>query len=323
VAVIERDVRPRGVWRLPRPGRDGLLRRRGAGLARLLHHADEPVVVHVLPGAGAVRLRAEAASASAAAWALERMRFALGLDHDLREFHRRFARDPLIGPVIHRRPWLRPWRSPEPFVALAWAICEQLIESARAAAIERRLVWRYGRRSACATLRDAPSAAAIAGCAPAELEACDLSAGRSRALVRAGREVARGRADLLGEPESAWRRLRRVPGIGAWTLEKLAFHGQGHDDQLPAGDLAYVKLVGTLEGLGRRATEDEVREFFAPYAPYGALAGIYALGARSVRPATRPTLARDLRGPAVTEARWRASVPRARSTGPPPAAARW
>ena len=37
---------------------------------------------------------------------------------------------------------------------------------------------------------------------------------------------------------------------------------------LPAGDLAYVKLVGRLAGLGRRATEEEVREFFAPYAPY-------------------------------------------------------
>ena len=50
------------------------------------------------------------------------MRFALGLDHDLAEFHARFRRDPLIGPVIRRRPWLRPRRRPEPFEALAWAI---------------------------------------------------------------------------------------------------------------------------------------------------------------------------------------------------------
>ena len=37
---------------------------------------------------------------------------------------------------------------------------------------------------------------------------------------------------------------------------------------LPALDLAYVKLVGRLAGLGRRATEEEVRDFFAPYEPY-------------------------------------------------------
>ncbi|MDQ3645026.1 MAG: transformer-2 protein homolog alpha/beta, partial [Actinomycetota bacterium] len=37
----------------------------------------------------------------------------------------------------------------------------------------------------------------------------------------------------------------------------------------------YIELVGRLAGLGRRATEDEVREFFAPYAPFAALAGTY------------------------------------------------
>jgi 3-methyladenine DNA glycosylase/8-oxoguanine DNA glycosylase len=127
-------------------------------------------------------------------------------------------------------------------------------------------------------MHDAPSAAALAAGAPAELEACGLTGTRALALRRASREVASGRADLAAaDPEPAWRRLRRISGIGAWTLEKLAFHGQGHDDRLPAGDLAYIKLVGHLAGLGRRATEDEVREFFAPYAPYRALAGVYAL----------------------------------------------
>lgn len=298
-AVIEHDLQPRGAWRMPPPGRDGLLRRRDGGLVRLLHHGDEPVVVHARVAGRAVRLRSNARSRLAAAWGLDRMRFALGLDHDLLDFHRRFARDPLIGPVIRRRPWIRPWRSPQPFEALAWAICEQLIETERAWAIQRRLVWRFGRASGMAVgcgsrtahhevtggfprrpgaLRDSPAAAEIAGRAPAELEACDLSAGRSLSLVKAGREVAAGRADLSAH-EPAWRRLRRIPGIGSWTLEKLAFHGQGRDDQLPAGDLAYLKLVGALAGLGRRATEEEVRAFFEPYAPYAALAGIHALAA--------------------------------------------
>ncbi len=281
-ASIERDVRPRGAYRFPPLGRDGLVRRRGDGVVRLLHHGGQPVVVGVRPVSGAVRLYARGPSRAAAAWGIDRMRFALALDHDPLPFQRRFVRDPLIGSVIHRRPWIRPWRSPEPYQALAWAVCEQLIESVRAAAIQRRLVWRYGRVSECATLRDAPLAEALAARAPAELQACDLSAGRAVALVKVSREVARGSADLEQE-EPTWRRLRRIAGIGSWTLEKLAFHGQGRDDQLPAGDLAYVKLVGALARLGRRASEDEVREFFAPYAPYQALAGLYAL--RAPRPA--------------------------------------
>ena len=263
--------------------------RRGDGLARLLHYGDEQVVVHARVVSGAVRLRAEASSRVGAAWGIERMRFALCLDHDVRPFQRRFAHDRLVGAAIRRRPWLRPRRIPDPFQALAWAITEQLIESGRATGIQRRLVRRFGRPSRCGTLRDAPSAALMAGRSAAELEACDLSAGRSLAMIKAAREVAAGRVDL-GEQEPAWRRLRAIRGIGSWTLEELAFRGQGRDDQLPAGDLAFVKLVGELERLGRRATEDEVRDYFAPYAPFQALAGLYALSARLTGP--RPAAAR-------------------------------
>jgi 3-methyladenine DNA glycosylase/8-oxoguanine DNA glycosylase len=261
---------------MPGGGRDGVLRRTGEVLSRLLHLGDEAVVVRAWSTGSAVRLRAEAVSPGGAAAGIERMRFALGLDHDLSDFQRAFRRDPLVGPAVRRRPWLRPRRRPEPFEALAWAICEQLIESRRAAAIQRRLVRRFGRLSACGTLRDAPAPALLAGRAPAEIEACGLAGKRAIAMIRAAREVATGRADLA-QHEPAWRRLRAIPEIGSWTVEMLAFEGQGRDDQLPAGDLKYVKLVGRLAGLGRRATEDEVRAFYAPYGEYAGLAGLYSL----------------------------------------------
>jgi 3-methyladenine DNA glycosylase/8-oxoguanine DNA glycosylase len=267
---------PAGAYRLPTAGRDGVLVIRGGGLARVVQAEGEAAVVRAWPAAGCVRFRAEAPSRDAALAATERMRFALGTDHDLRDFHRRFRFDRLVGPVIRRRPWLRPRRRPEPFEALAWAVCEQLIESRRAAAIERRIVRRLGARSACGELRSPPSAERLAGCAPAELDACGLAPKRSIALIKAAREVASGRADLA-QHEPAWRRLRRIPNIGNWTIEMLAFEGQGRDDMLPALDVAYLKLVGVLAGLGRRATEDEVRAFFAPYEEHAALAGIYAL----------------------------------------------
>jgi 3-methyladenine DNA glycosylase/8-oxoguanine DNA glycosylase len=275
--LIEREAVPLGPYRFPGAGRDGVLRRRGEALVRLLHVGGEPVVLRAWATRACVRLQAEATARDAALAGLDRMRFALGLDHDLSEFHARFRRDPLIGRVIRSQPWLRPRRRPEPFEALAWAICEQLIESGRAAAIQRRLVRRFGARSDCGTLRDVPSAGLLAGRAPAELAACGLAPKRAIAMVKAAREVASGRADLDRDHEYAWRRLRKIPNVGSWTVEKLAFEGQGRDDQIPAGDLAHVKLVGRLAGLGRRATEDEVRAFFAPYGDYSGLAGVYAL----------------------------------------------
>ena len=273
---------PVGPYRLPGSGRDGVMVLRNGALTRALWVGDEQVVVRAWAAGRAVRLRAEGGSRETCAAGVERMRFALGTDHDLGDFHRRFRWDPLIGPVIRRTPWLRPRRRPEPFEALAWAVCEQLIESGRAAAIERRIVRRHGRRSECGTLRAPPSAARLAGRSPAELDACGLAPKRSLALIRVAREVATGRADL-SQHEPAWRRLRSVPNIGNWTLEMLAVAGQGRDDQLPALDVAYLKFVGAAAGLGRRATEDEVREFFAPYGEFAALAGEYALRRRFLR----------------------------------------
>jgi 3-methyladenine DNA glycosylase/8-oxoguanine DNA glycosylase len=246
---------------------------------RVVYAEGAAAVVRAWVSGGQVRFAADAPSREVGLAAVERMRFALGTDHDLAEFHRRFVRDELIGPVIRRKPWLRPRRRPEPFESLAWAVCEQLIEARRAAGIQRRIVRRLG--STRGPLLTPPPAERLAACAPAELDACGLAPKRSIALVRAAREVASGRADL-SRHEPSWRRLLRIPNIGNWTIEMLAFEGQGRDDMIPALDLKYVKLVGALAGLGRRATEDEVRAFFAPYEEHAALAGIYALHRRYV-----------------------------------------
>ena len=288
---VRREVEPRWPVRLQRSSSpDGVLKVRGGVLERFLHVEGSPVVVRVAqPVAERVVLGAWARDAATGEEAIARMRFALGLDDDLRPFYERFRFDPLIGPSVRARPWLRAWRRPEPFEALAWAVTEQLIDYPRATAIQRAMVRALGARCPRTGLRDVPSARAIAGTAPALLESCDLSPSRAISLVRAAREVASGRVDLRDpDHERGWRRLRAIPGIGAWTLEMLAVGGQGRYDQIPAGDLGYLKLVGFLRSGGdprMRATEDEVRELFAPYDGWAGLAGCHALrSAREVTP---------------------------------------
>ena len=290
--MIERrvEIRPPWAFRLPlRGAMDGTMRRRGGVLERLIHVEGEPVVVRAAqPAHARVVLGAQAERADLCEEGLARMRFALGVDDDLRAFHERFRFDPLIGAVVRSRPWLRPLRRPEPFEALAWAVTEQLIDYPRAAAIQRRIVFRLGRRCERTGLRDLPSAAAVAGQAPAQLEAFDLAARRSIALVRAAREVAAGRVDLRApDHERGWARLLAIPNIGRWTIEILALHGQGRMDCVPAGDLNLIKLAGRILSGGNphaRATEDEVRELFAPYEPFAGLASVYALRALRERP---------------------------------------
>ena len=280
---VRREVRPRWTFRLSgRVGLDRVARVRGGVLHRLLHCGPEPVVIRVAQlTADRVLFGAQADSREVAEWGIERVRGALGIDQDLRPFYDRFRFDPVIGAAVRADPGLRVAGRPDPFEALVWAVCEQLIEYQRAAAIQRRLVARLGRRCALTGLADSPSAVVIAAQAPALLASLDLTETRALALVRAAREVASGRVDLRDpDHERGWRRLRAIRGVGSWTLQTMALTGQGRLDQLPAGDLAYLKLVGRLSGSGdprARATEEEVERFFAPYEPWAGLAGLHAL----------------------------------------------
>ena len=285
-AVIEvrREVRP--VWpaRLPRPGMDGLTRRRDDVLERLLHVDGAPATVRVAQPRG----RACSCSSRRPSAVTSPTRRSRGCGSrpasttTCARSTRRFATTALIGASVRTRPQLRIPRRPEPFEVLCWAICEQLIEYRRAVEIERGIVGRLGRRCAASGLRDLPRPRRSPPSPRAELERLGLSAGRSLALRRAAAEVASGRVDLRApDHERGWARLRAIPGIGQWTVDVLALHGQGRYDRLPAGDLSYLRFVGRhLRGDPRaRATEDEVRELFAPYGRWAGLAGAHALGA--------------------------------------------
>lgn len=262
---------------------------------RLLHVDGCPVLTRAWePGKDRVALRADSLDPSSIATpgpaapeptgeagaaelelAVERMRFALGVDDDLGEFYLRFRPDPLLGPLLRRRPHLRPRRRPWPWEALAWAVVKQLIESGRAARIQRRIVGRWGLRLGGGrdSLRDVPGAGLIAGRAPVELESMGLALKRALALRTVAADIAAGRCDP-GE-RRADHRLLSVREIGPWTVQCLGLFGRGDPDALPAGDLMYLKQVGRLARLGRRATVEEVEEFYAPYAPFRGLAAAW------------------------------------------------
>ena len=283
-SVVERriEVSPASPFTLRGASGDGLLQRRGRALQRLLHFEGEPVLVGVLqPAADRVIFAARATTQAAVDDGIARMRFATGVDDDLRSFHERFRADPLIGRAIRAHAGLRAARRPRPWEALLAAVTEQLIDIERAIMIQRRLIGRLGSRCPSSGLRDAPTPAAVAAEAPARLVSLGLAESRALALRRVGRLVASGGIDVEGRHEETWAALRTIPGIGTWTVEYLALYGHGRYDQLPAGDLGYIKLVGRLTtGNPRaRADEAEVRGFFDAFGSWRGLAGEYLMWA--------------------------------------------
>jgi 3-methyladenine DNA glycosylase/8-oxoguanine DNA glycosylase len=287
------------------------MRRRGGSVQRLLHRGDAAVhVAAIQPTADRVIVGARAGTETDAMWGIRRLRFALGVDDDLRPFHAAFRDDTVIGRALRAVPDLRPKRTAEPWEALAAAVTEQLIEFDRAVAIQRRMIAALGVCCPRTGLRDAPGPATVSATAPAQLAAMDLAPTRALTLRRAATEVATGRVDLHAtDPMPGWRRLRAIPGIGRWTLEELAFRGQGHHDRIAAGDLGFLKLVGRLTtGIPKaRADEDAVREFFACYGEWQGLAGDYVrlAAGRGLLPPSPVRARRPGRAPHRAGTRWK------------------
>jgi DNA-3-methyladenine glycosylase II len=320
------EVVPPWPFRLGGGSADGLMRRRGASLQRLLHLDGERVHVGIVqPVPDRVLFAARARTEEAAAEGIARMRFATGVDDDLRPFHDAFKSDPVIGKAVRANPRLRVRRRPHPWEALLAAVTEQLIEFERAVAIQRRMIAVLGVRCTQTGLRDGPDAAAVAAAAPARLASFDLAPKRAIALRRVAVEVAAGRADLeaaMGAAagtrlaEAAARRLLKITDIGPWTVEILALHGFGRHDVIAAGDLGFLKMVGRLTTGHPKARAEvaEVREFFAPYAEWKGLAGEYLRYAWATGlvgpPAITPDRIRPGRGPRRAGTRWSAPVPR-------------
>jgi DNA-3-methyladenine glycosylase II len=284
---VREEVRPSWPFRLGGASMDGLTRRRGAALQRLLRIDGEPVLVGIVqPAPDRVLFAARAPTEEAARAGIARMRFATAVDDDLRPFYDRFRDDPVIGRSVRTHRALRVRRQPSPWETLLAAITEQLIELQRAMEIQRRIIRALGYRCATTGLRDAPTPADVAGQAPARLVSFDLAPKRALALRRCAEAVACGRLDLDDHDQ---RRLLSMREIGPWTAEMVALHGQGRYDLVPAGDLGFLKIVGRLAtGNPRaRADEAEVRGFFERYGEWKGLAGVHLMhaAARGLTPA--------------------------------------
>ena len=249
--MLEASLRPRGPYSL------ALTAGSPAWRARLPD--GRRAEARELPG-GRILVRASCERALAEA------RFCLALDDDTTEFHRRFARDPLLGPAVRRLHGLRPRRRATVAHAVLRAVCGQLVQAGRARAIERAVI------RACGT--DPPTREALARLSPAALTGCGLAGGRAATLARLVRRL--DLEELRSRPPGeALARLGRERGIGPWSVGVIALQGLGRYDTGLVGDLGLVKLLAALRGSWPEP--EETAELLAPYGEWQGLASVFLL----------------------------------------------
>jgi AraC family transcriptional regulator, regulatory protein of adaptative response / DNA-3-methyladenine glycosylase II len=208
--------------------------------------------ISVQPIDGALELRVKGPARGVTAT----VRRVFHVDHDPDVIVSFFRRDPLLGPLVTRRPGLRIPGAWSVFECSVRAIVGQQVSVAAARTLLGRLVART-------THTGFPGPADVAN---ASLEALGLTTARVRAL----KHLAEGflEYELESAPAATVRSvLATVPGIGTWTIEYIALRALDDRDAFPASDLVLRRAAGDL-------TERELRaraEAWRPFRGYAAL----------------------------------------------------
>jgi 3-methyladenine DNA glycosylase/8-oxoguanine DNA glycosylase len=217
---------------------------------------------------GSLRLEAESEEG------LERLRFVLALADDHSPFLERFRNDPLLHRSTLVLRGLRPLRLATVAHALLRALAGQLISSAEARQIERRVIHRVSTRDGSTGLWVPPTREQLGALSPAEVCRLGLAPKRAAALVRLCRTLDLERLRALPMAVVAVR-LARERTLGSWSIGVIGLEGTGAWSHGLVGDLGLMKLCAALSG--RWPDAAETAELLAGYGEWAGLASVYLL----------------------------------------------
>jgi 3-methyladenine DNA glycosylase/8-oxoguanine DNA glycosylase len=248
---------------------------------------DGPGTLHVRHTGDTVVARAWG---TGAAWLLERAPALLG-EHDPP-----FASDhPVVGPLARRFAGVRIGRSDGVWHALVPVVLAQRVTAGEALSQWHRLCRTLGEPApGPCTLVLPPAPEAVAEQPYWWFHRFGIERKRADTLRRAAAAAHRLEAAATMSAADAERRLRSVPGLGAWTVAEVAAAAFGDPDAVPVGDFHVPHTVAWALAGEVRGTDDRMLELLAPFAGQRGrvirllgLAGIHA-PARGPRRAVAP-----------------------------------
>lgn len=213
------------------------------------------------PARASLRLELDVALAPMLARIVAAVRRLFDLDAEPLAIKQVLRRDPLLAPLLRRRPGLRVPGSFDPFETALRAVLGQQVSVAAATTLAGRLLAHFG---------GVPSPSALAASSAESIAALGLPLSRARALIGLADAWDRGVITCArgSDVEQLHAAVVAVPGLGAWTAEYLSMRALHFPDVLPAGDLALRKALGGIASA-------QVRERARAWRPWRAYAALH------------------------------------------------
>lgn len=201
----------------------------------------------------------------------------LGFESDPTLFERQHGGDEIFGPLIRRQAGLRIPLTADAWEALAWSVIGQQISLAAAVRLRREMIAAFGMRHASGMTAH-PAASVIAELDPAALTRLRFPAFKAEYLIAAARALALFCIRLSREWSALHmaREMRRVRGIGPWTIQYSLLRGVGMADCLPASDAGVIRglkqLAEKIQNEPNFKEPAAVQQLMARFLPFRSLA---------------------------------------------------
>jgi len=160
------------------------------------------------------------------------------------------------------------WTRPNTFQTLILTILEQQVSLASAYAAFKKLKEKIG----------FVTADKILSLSDTELRACYFSRQKivyARALATAVKEktISLRKLALAGE-DTVRTELKKIKGIGDWTVDVYLMHALQRSDLFPLGDIALVNSMKEVKQLSQTITKIEMLEIAESWRPYRTIASM-------------------------------------------------
>ncbi len=233
-----------------------------------------PGSLSIRPAEGnALRAKIRIAKLSTLPSIIARVRRVFDLAADPLAISAHLAEDPVLAPLVKKRPGLRVPGAWDGFELAMRAVLGQQITVSAAVSLAKRLVAKYGEPLAnpepgLTHLFPLPKVLA-----KADLTTLGMPKSRAATLSAVAAAVMKD-PDLFGanyDLEEAVRRLRAIPGVGEWTAQYIALRQLREPDAFPATDIGVLRALA--DASGRRPTANEVllrAERWRPWRAYAA-----------------------------------------------------